>query len=74
MPSSNGVYSLPPGYLAATGTTEQPKDEPMVSVPFVDGYGRQMIDGRGNLIVSSKSTLVDSSLAVEHHHIEKDIK
>jgi hypothetical protein len=23
MPSSNGVYSLPPGYLAATGTTIQ---------------------------------------------------
>jgi hypothetical protein len=71
MPSANGVYSLPPEYLAVTGTTEQPKDEPAVSVPFVDEYGRQIIDGKGNLIVSSRSTLVDSSPAVGHDHIER---
>jgi hypothetical protein len=53
---------------------EQPKDAPAIDVPFVDEYGRQIIDGRGNLIVSSKSTLVDSSPAVGHDHIGKDIK
>jgi hypothetical protein len=55
-------------------TPDAPKDEPAVSVPFVDEFGHHFIDGRGNLIVSSKSTLVDSSPAVGHDHIGKDIK
>jgi hypothetical protein len=71
MPSSNGVYSLPPGYPAVTGAIEQPKDAPAIDIPFVDQHGRQIIDSRGNLIVSSRSTVVDSSPAVGHDHIER---
>jgi hypothetical protein len=36
---------------------ERPKDEP---VPLVDEHGRQIVDGKGNVIVSSRSTLAQS--------------
>jgi hypothetical protein len=41
--------------------SEQPKDLPADSVVLVDEQGRPLVDGKGRVIVSSRSTKKDSN-------------
>ncbi|SIO53829.1 hypothetical protein SAMN05443247_07623 [Bradyrhizobium erythrophlei] len=38
---------------------EQPEDEPTIDVFFVDEHGRQLVNEKDNIIVSSRTALVD---------------